>query len=349
MAPKDNDANRQLSAEDTLQKLAFIAMEDANQKSDLFLVQNRKNKEKKKNKPKTKENGGNDKQSAAEDKAAEKRDKERTEASGKDARAKMKPEYDPALELGPEFDDAPVREEPSSEPETPPHPVQADDPFADFEAKINEEGRALKEPLAESPKKKKEKKKKKSKPLSFAKEVGEEVTKEHAEKVISGEKTNKELGGRRATIIVHRVVVDKDGEPVDEEAVAGAKHPEEVTSESSEIPAPEELREEEPAPGPEKKPSCLMLVRKDTGEAFTLDRSLTIGREEDNDIVIGEPEGHYVSGHHALISLKGKDVYLKDIGSTNGTFVGNQKIGSKRLFPGQEVKFADIEFTVEEG
>jgi len=55
----------------------------------------------------------------------------------------------------------------------------------------------------------------------------------------------------------------------------------------------------------------------------------TLGRKSDNDIVLQNPA---VSGHHCAFELKGlQDVFIEDLGSTNGTFVNNKKIKRQRL------------------
>ena len=134
---------------------------------------------------------------------------------------------------------------------------------------------------------------------------------------------------------------EKKKEPVREQPVAedtGADILQQKAAEK-ETPQPEDPPEE----------TILYLVRTETGEMFPIDQDLSIGREDDNDIVIPEPDGHYVSGHHADISLQGRDVFLKDAGSTNGTFVNDRKVGSKRLKAGMKVRFADIDFVIEEG
>ncbi|MEK7287005.1 MAG: FHA domain-containing protein, partial [Elusimicrobiota bacterium] len=50
---------------------------------------------------------------------------------------------------------------------------------------------------------------------------------------------------------------------------------------------------------------------------------LTVGRKEDNDIVIDNPA---VSGHHCKIYLQGDTFFIDDLNSTNGTFVNDKKI-----------------------
>jgi len=54
------------------------------------------------------------------------------------------------------------------------------------------------------------------------------------------------------------------------------------------------------------------------GDRFPLTKEkFTIGRDEDNDIVINEPR---VSRKHAQIIRKGDNFILKDMDSSNGTF-----------------------------
>jgi pSer/pThr/pTyr-binding forkhead associated (FHA) protein len=59
--------------------------------------------------------------------------------------------------------------------------------------------------------------------------------------------------------------------------------------------------------------------------------SLTIGRREDNDVMIDDPA---VSGHHAKIDSLGDRFVLIDLKSKNGTFVNEQLIDSHWLKDG---------------
>ena len=52
-------------------------------------------------------------------------------------------------------------------------------------------------------------------------------------------------------------------------------------------------------------------------------RPQRIGRRAGNDIVIPDA---YVSGQHAQIEIVGADVRITDLGSTNGTFIGETKV-----------------------
>lgn len=57
---------------------------------------------------------------------------------------------------------------------------------------------------------------------------------------------------------------------------------------------------------------------------FTLDKDrFTIGRRSSNDIHI---DNLIISGEHAVIKIIGRDAFLEDAGSTNGTFVNGKQI-----------------------
>lgn len=63
-----------------------------------------------------------------------------------------------------------------------------------------------------------------------------------------------------------------------------------------------------------------------TGSVVPINREITIGRREDNVVVIQEG---YVSGYHARIFQKNNNYVLEDLGSTNGTILNGEKIESK--------------------
>jgi len=64
---------------------------------------------------------------------------------------------------------------------------------------------------------------------------------------------------------------------------------------------------------------------------------LTVGRKEDNDIVIDNPA---VSGHHARIVKQGGEFILEDLNSTNGTFLKDRKVIKASLHHKDEVGVA---------
>lgn len=66
----------------------------------------------------------------------------------------------------------------------------------------------------------------------------------------------------------------------------------------------------------------------------------TLGRRGDNDIVL---DNAAVSGRHCLFELKGlADVFVEDVGSTNGTFVNNKRIARQKLEDGDTVAVASF-------
>src|SRR3974390_2818525 len=72
----------------------------------------------------------------------------------------------------------------------------------------------------------------------------------------------------------------------------------------------------------------------------------TIGRVEDNSFQIAEPS---VSSHHCEVLLRGNEVVIKDLNSTNGTFINDEKITESVLKPGQTLRLGQIELRLEIG
>ena len=70
----------------------------------------------------------------------------------------------------------------------------------------------------------------------------------------------------------------------------------------------------------------------------------TIGRVEDNTFQIAEPS---VSSHHCEVVLKGNDVVVHDLNSTNGTFINGDKVSESPLKPGQILRLGQIEMRLE--
>ena len=70
----------------------------------------------------------------------------------------------------------------------------------------------------------------------------------------------------------------------------------------------------------------------------------TIGRVEDNTFQIAEPS---VSGHHCEILLRGSEVIVRDLNSTNGTYISGEKVTEGTLKPGQILRLGQIEIRLE--
>ena len=69
-----------------------------------------------------------------------------------------------------------------------------------------------------------------------------------------------------------------------------------------------------------------------------------VGRSRDCEICLPHTT---VSSHHAELALTNDGVYLRDTNSTNGTFLNGQPVAETWLAPGHEIKFGDVELTVE--
>ena len=78
---------------------------------------------------------------------------------------------------------------------------------------------------------------------------------------------------------------------------------------------------------------------------LTVERN-TVGRVEDNTFQIADGS---VSSHHAEILLRGNEIVIRDLNSTNGTFINNEKISETILKPGQTLRFGQVELKIDDG
>jgi len=77
---------------------------------------------------------------------------------------------------------------------------------------------------------------------------------------------------------------------------------------------------------------------------LTVDKT-TVGRVEDNTLQISEAS---VSSYHAEILLRGNEIVIKDLNSTNGTFINGEQItGEAPLKAGQILRLGKIELRLE--
>ena len=70
----------------------------------------------------------------------------------------------------------------------------------------------------------------------------------------------------------------------------------------------------------------------------------TIGRVEDNLFQIADPS---VSSHHCEVHLRGAEVFIRDLNSTNGTFINDAQITESVLKPGQKLRLGQVELKLE--
>lgn len=80
------------------------------------------------------------------------------------------------------------------------------------------------------------------------------------------------------------------------------------------------------------------------GRIVPLRGKLTIGRDSDCDLVLDEPE---MSRRHASIENHGDVIYLRDLGSSNGTFVNGVQVRDAVLHPDDQIAFDHNRFLLE--
>ncbi|HEX9962518.1 MAG TPA: FHA domain-containing serine/threonine-protein kinase, partial [Pyrinomonadaceae bacterium] len=84
-----------------------------------------------------------------------------------------------------------------------------------------------------------------------------------------------------------------------------------------------------------------------TGRAFTFDQHDTflIGRTETAHFCL--PEDRYFSRHHCLLEIAPPQCFLRDLGSTNGTFVNGMRLETAHLKSGDRIQGGETVIEVE--
>ena len=91
----------------------------------------------------------------------------------------------------------------------------------------------------------------------------------------------------------------------------------------------------------------VLLGEAFNGRSYELKvETTTVGRVSDNAFEIPEAS---VSSHHAEIILRGSDIVIRDLGSTNGTFINGEKITEATLKPGQTLRFGTVDLRLDTG
>lgn len=79
------------------------------------------------------------------------------------------------------------------------------------------------------------------------------------------------------------------------------------------------------------------------GKVLAIDSSKIVGRDPAADIVIS---GGHISRRHAELLLRDGQLWVKDLNSSNGTYVNNKKSDEQPIYFGDEIKFDAVIFRV---
>jgi hypothetical protein len=108
-----------------------------------------------------------------------------------------------------------------------------------------------------------------------------------------------------------------------------------------EIGVMEDARPEQP---PKNEVLVLRMLKGMPADGrFPVTRNLRVGRSSDAEIFLVDPS---VSRNHATLELRGREVVVRDAGSTNGTFVNGERVQLRTLRPGDRVAFGKTEMAV---
>ena len=80
------------------------------------------------------------------------------------------------------------------------------------------------------------------------------------------------------------------------------------------------------------------------GKVIPVSGRLTIGRGNDCDLVLDEPE---MSRRHAMVEATPAGIWLRDLGSANGTYVNGVQVRDAVLYTGDQLAFDRNRFLIE--
>jgi hypothetical protein len=81
------------------------------------------------------------------------------------------------------------------------------------------------------------------------------------------------------------------------------------------------------------------------GSKVSVTEATIVGREAESGIELGDDE--FASARHARIDPRADGVWVEDLGSTNGTFVNDERVTAERLQPGDVVRVGQTELRLE--
>ena len=92
---------------------------------------------------------------------------------------------------------------------------------------------------------------------------------------------------------------------------------------------------------------CTLLIALDEGPNIPLGPSPTVvGRHPACDAWL---ESRRVSRRHCCLIRAEGEVFVRDLGSTNGTWINGHRVDEGRLRPGDELAIAGLRYRIEDG
>ena len=95
----------------------------------------------------------------------------------------------------------------------------------------------------------------------------------------------------------------------------------------------------------ERRQSYKLVIRSNNkiqGEYFVRKKRITIGRHRENDLRIDDA---LISRQHAQVIQQGRTIYLRDLNSTNGTYVNGKRVDIAPLEIGTNIKIGSCQLT----
>src|ERR1051325_3919713 len=89
--------------------------------------------------------------------------------------------------------------------------------------------------------------------------------------------------------------------------------------------------------------TLLVLTGLSVGQTLVVEKRVRVGKAPDNDLVLPDDT---VSRHHCELERRGDCVFVKDLGSPNGTRIGGSKITEALAPPGSVLRFGEVEVVV---
>ena len=95
-----------------------------------------------------------------------------------------------------------------------------------------------------------------------------------------------------------------------------------------------------------REPRLVIHTPNGTTEVTIKDGPIQIGRDPRNEVVLNTSES---SRHHAVIERRGDSFFIRDLNSTNGTWVRGQKVSEQALDDGDTVRVGRVRMVFKKG